>query len=59
MQMLTDLRRRLEKMEVNSSPFTRGDPPTGEHVHWVKPKLLAEIAFAEWTRHALLPAAAI
>jgi DNA ligase D-like protein (predicted ligase) len=53
-QMLTDLRRRLEKMEVNSSPFTRGEPPTGEHVHWVKPKLLAEIAFAEWTRHALL-----
>ena len=53
-QMLIDLRQRLEKMEVNNSPFTRGDPPTSEHVHWVKPKFLAEIAFAEWTHHGLL-----
>jgi DNA ligase D-like protein (predicted ligase) len=53
-EVLTALRRRLEKIEIQTPPFTRGDPPRGEHVHWVKPKLLAEIAFAEWTRHGLL-----
>ena len=53
-EMLTDLRTRLGKLEASTSPFTRGDPPRGQSVHWVKPKLLSEIAFAEWTRHGLL-----
>src|SRR5436305_411421 len=52
--MLLELRARLDGLEQPSSPFTRGDPPAGEHVHWVKPQLVAEIAFSEWTQNDLL-----
>ncbi|HXJ18659.1 MAG TPA: non-homologous end-joining DNA ligase [Polyangia bacterium] len=48
---LRDLRRRLAKLETKASPF---DPPVGDSrlrrdAHWVRPELVAEIAFAEWT----------
>jgi len=48
--------RRYELMLVTlvEKPFDEGNPPAGPAVHWVKPKLVAEIAFAEWTRHGLL-----
>src|SRR5262249_15274535 len=53
-EMLADLRRRLDKLERPESPFVEGDPPRGAGVHWVEPRLVAEIAFAEWTQHGLL-----
>lgn len=31
------------------SPFAAGDPPHGRDIHWLKPTLVAEIAFAGWT----------
>lgn len=44
------LRKQLEAIEIDDSPF---DPPPrgwlGRHAHWVKPKLVGEIEFAEWT----------
>jgi bifunctional non-homologous end joining protein LigD len=48
---LRGLRRRLEGIEVPQSPF---DPPVGDswlrrNAHWVRPELVAEVAFAEWT----------
>ena len=48
---LRDLRRQLDAIEVKQSPF---DPPVDDswlrrHAHWVQPKLVAEIAFGEWT----------
>ncbi len=48
---LGDLRRRLEKIEVARAPF---DPAVDDswlrrHAHWVRPQLVAEIAFSEWT----------
>jgi len=47
-KMLQDLRRQLEAREQKTSPFTAG---TGRprHAHWVKPELVAEVAFTEWT----------
>ncbi|HEV3146597.1 MAG TPA: hypothetical protein VGZ47_22100 [Gemmataceae bacterium] len=36
------------------SPFADAEPPRGSPVHWVQPKLVAEIAFAEWTHHGRL-----
>lgn len=48
-QLLVDLRRRLEPLEVERSPCTRGRLPTAG-VHWVRPELVAEVAFTEWTR---------
>jgi bifunctional non-homologous end joining protein LigD len=51
---LLDLRERLGRLEQPASPFQEGEPPRGEHVHWVKPRLVAEIAFGEWTQNGLL-----
>jgi bifunctional non-homologous end joining protein LigD len=44
------VRARLEPLEVPACPFT---PPLagrlGREAHWVKPRLVAEVAFTEWT----------
>jgi bifunctional non-homologous end joining protein LigD len=53
-ETLLDLRRRLEPLEQRASPFDRPDVPGEEHVHWVKPRLVAEIAYGEWTQHGRL-----
>ena len=43
-----DLWQRLEKLKASRSPF-HGEVQTGRGMHWVKPKLVAEIKFTEWT----------
>jgi bifunctional non-homologous end joining protein LigD len=53
-EVLLDLRDRLGRIETDRSPFAAADPPRGPHVHWVKPKYVAEIGFAEWTQNDLL-----
>jgi bifunctional non-homologous end joining protein LigD len=53
-EVLLDLRERLGKIEAERPPFAAGDPPRGGHVHWVRPKYVAEIGFAEWTQNGLL-----
>ncbi len=53
-EVLLDLRQRLDRLGQSVSPFDEGDPPRGEHVHWVRPQLVAEIAFGEWTQNGLL-----
>lgn len=53
-ETLLDLRRRLDRLERRGSPLASGDPPRGPGVHWVRPTLVAEIAFAEWTQNGLL-----
>ncbi|MCW2761716.1 MAG: ATP-dependent ligase [Marmoricola sp.] len=47
-KVLSDLHRRLSGLELRKSPCTRGKLPTSG-VHWVRPKLVAEVAFTEWT----------
>ncbi len=37
----------LERLEQLHPPFQAGDPP--RRAHWVRPRLVAEIAYAEWT----------
>jgi bifunctional non-homologous end joining protein LigD len=49
---LTELKSRLEKIEQQSSPFS--NPPRERGVHWVKPELIAEVAFTEWTNENLI-----
>ncbi|HEY7470729.1 MAG TPA: non-homologous end-joining DNA ligase [Gemmatimonadota bacterium] len=46
---LETLRRRLASLERETSPFAeeRGLPRKG--VHWVRPRLVAEVGFTEWT----------
>lgn len=45
---LVEMRRRLEKIEIKRSPFSDFSA-NGEH-HWVKPVLVGEVKFAEWTK---------
>jgi bifunctional non-homologous end joining protein LigD len=50
---LLDLRARLDALEIPRSPFTRavGLP---RRAHFVRPEILAEVAFTEWTGHRQL-----
>lgn len=47
---LARLSARLQRLERDTPPFA--DPPRGAQargVHWVKPELVAEVRFSEWT----------
>jgi bifunctional non-homologous end joining protein LigD len=44
------LRKRLDAIEVDACPFTpRPAGALGRLAHWVRPELVAEVAFSEWT----------
>lgn len=45
---LKELLAKMRPLEQERSPFA-GDPPVKKNVHWVKPKLVAQVGFAEWT----------
>jgi bifunctional non-homologous end joining protein LigD len=49
---LTHLNEELRRRERSTSPFEAGGPPRG--ARWAEPELVAEIAFAEWTRDGKL-----
>lgn len=56
-QSLAALAQKLRPMLSDKSPFVVGCPRKTASTHWVKPKLLAEVEFSEWTsggsiRHA-------
>jgi bifunctional non-homologous end joining protein LigD len=53
-EMLLDLRRRLKRLEQHQSPFQKGGLPRSSGIHWVKPELVAEIGFTEWTQNNML-----
>jgi bifunctional non-homologous end joining protein LigD len=48
-QTLRELVKRLESLKRDSSPFSKANEIREKHVHWVAPKLVAEIGFTEWT----------
>lgn len=50
---LAAIGKQLAKIEADAPPFAV-KPKTNTKAHWVKPLLVAEIEFAEWTRDAIL-----
>jgi DNA ligase D-like protein (predicted ligase) len=50
---LRSLHESLSALERGTSPFASGKPPRAG-VHWAEPRMVAEIAFAEWTTDGLL-----
>lgn len=46
--LLNDLHKKLQPLRVAKSPFTEV-PKTNQPATWVKPKLIAEVKFQEWT----------
>ncbi|HEX2659838.1 MAG TPA: non-homologous end-joining DNA ligase [Polyangia bacterium] len=53
-KVLLDLRRRLDALEIAASPFTRATGLPRLRVHWVKPELVVQVAFMEWTGNGKL-----
>jgi bifunctional non-homologous end joining protein LigD len=54
-QTIRDLTPLLKKLETKTSPFDRGArEAAGKGVHWVEPKLVAQIEFGNWTDDGLL-----
>jgi bifunctional non-homologous end joining protein LigD len=52
---LSTLGKQLRKLEQPTSPFSaRGPRPPGRGAHWVKPTLVGEVTFTEWTRDGML-----
>ncbi|HEY7237201.1 MAG TPA: non-homologous end-joining DNA ligase [Gemmatimonadaceae bacterium] len=45
---LSDTYRRLKPLERKTSPFMK-EPRTNERAHWVKPRVVVEVKFNEWT----------
>jgi len=50
-ELALDLRRALGAIEQSDCPFAEQPP---EHAHWVKPKLVGEVMFTEWTHDGTL-----
>jgi ATP-dependent DNA ligase len=53
-KQLRALRTRLDSLEVPVSPFARGKGFPRLGAHWVKPELVVQVAFIEWTVHGKL-----
>ncbi len=52
------MRDRLEAIQSETSPFATVPAGMSHGVHWVKPKLVAQVAFANWTADNLVRQAA-
>lgn len=50
---LHELHRELSRLEQPESPF-QDDDPDDRGVHWVRPELVAQVGFSEWTREGRL-----
>jgi bifunctional non-homologous end joining protein LigD len=50
---LAEMYARLRRLERRTSPFVN-PPRTNERAHWVSPRIVVEVKFAEWTSDRLL-----
>jgi bifunctional non-homologous end joining protein LigD len=50
-KLLLDLRARLDKIELPKTPFTKATGLPRLRAHWVKPEIVVQVAFLEWTGH--------
>lgn len=50
---LKELARELKSLEQSDSPFDENSPPE-KNLHWVRPKKVCEVSFANWTKEGIL-----
>jgi bifunctional non-homologous end joining protein LigD len=50
-KMLLDLRAKFDRLEIDKSPFTKATGLPRLRAHWVKPQIVVQVAFIEWTVH--------
>jgi DNA ligase D-like protein (predicted ligase) len=50
-KLLLDLRGRLNDLEIPKTPFTKAVGLPRLRAHWVRPEIVVQVAFIEWTGH--------
>jgi bifunctional non-homologous end joining protein LigD len=53
-KLLVELRERFDALELPSSPFTRATGLPRVRTHWVRPEVVVQVSFIEWTVHGKL-----
>jgi bifunctional non-homologous end joining protein LigD len=53
-KLLLDLRARLDALEIAATPFTRAKGLPRVRAHWVRPEIVVQVSFIEWTVHGKL-----
>ena len=53
-KLLLELRRRLDAIEVPATPFTKATGLPRVRAHWVRPEIVVQVGFIEWTVHGKL-----
>jgi len=53
-KLLRDLRERLDSLEISAAPFTRATGLPRVRAHWVRPEIVVQVSFIEWTVHGKL-----
>jgi ATP-dependent DNA ligase len=53
-RLLLDLRARLDAIEVPNPPFSKARGLPRLRAHWVRPSIVVQVAFIEWTVHGKL-----
>ena len=53
-ELLIDLRRKLDALEIPKPPFTKAVGLPRLRAHWVKPKIVVQVGFIQWTGHGKL-----
>jgi bifunctional non-homologous end joining protein LigD len=53
-KLLLELRARLDALEVPDAPFTKAIGLPRSNAHWVRPEIVVQVGFIEWTTHGKL-----
>ena len=53
-KLLLELRARLDALEIPKPPFTKAVGLPRVRAHWVRPEIVVQVAFIEWTVHGKL-----
>ncbi|MGO8917826.1 MAG: DNA ligase D [Stellaceae bacterium] len=53
-KLLASLREQLDRLERKRPTVKLPDDLSARGIHWVEPKLVAEVSFTEWTRDAIV-----
>jgi len=49
-EFLKDLHGQMKKLEIDKPEFLNAKEIRSKDIHWVKPKLVGQVSFTEWTR---------
>jgi ATP-dependent DNA ligase len=52
--LLTSLRAQLNRIEIPATPFTQAKGLPRLRIHWVRPEIVVQVGFIQWTVHGKL-----